>query len=335
MKSKIEGIKSVDFRIEAKGHGVVNWNGSTRLVTIADGKDKTIDNHTLPKLRRYTNLNGKYWDDGKPKYKYTNEIDFEKTPLYISQNCIRHHLFRANSFFDFQSEEVVNNLDKLICSMVGLVRGYVIPKPNEDKRTSALLLEDFVDTLHEGNYEQMVKAGSKEKVKNKKGKESSASLFSKTTFGDTHYKAYGSISIEQLQFISLDSKFSRQAITYAQEKDKKALAKKLTDYINELGNTDKAEAVYHKNYVRQGSIYDIGEAGILLNDEAVDIVVNEMLDLLENLTIRQAKGYMYVDKIELDYNDSSKAKDMMRIKNGGDGNSEKGKLKYAQYFVGV
>ena len=336
MTNKIEGIKSVDFYIEAKGNGVVNWNGSTRLVTIADnGKDKIIDNHTLPKLRKYSNLSGEYWDDGKPKYKYTNEIDFKETPLYISQNCIRHHLFRANSFLDFQSPEVINNLDKLLCSMVGLVRGYVITKPNEDKRTSALLLEDFVDQLGNGNYEQMVKAGTKEKTKNKVGKESSASLYSKTTFGKTHYKACGSISIEQLQFISLDSKFSRQAITYAQEKDKKILAEKLTNYINELGNTDKAEAIYHKNYVRQGSIYDIGEAGILLNDAAIDVVVNEMLGLLENLTIRQAKGYMYVDKIELDYNDGSKAKDMMRIKDHGEVNPEKGELKYAQYFVGV
>ncbi len=166
---KITGIRSVDFKIIAKGHGVVNWNGSARLVTIADGKDKIIDNHTLPKLRSYNNING-YWDDGKPKYKYTNDIDFSKTPLYISQNCIRHHLFRESSFLDLQSDEVIRNLDRLLCSMVGLVRGYVIPS-TENKRTSALLLEDFVDTLHNGNFEQMGKSGTKEKKETKSGKE--------------------------------------------------------------------------------------------------------------------------------------------------------------------
>lgn len=335
MKSKIEGIKSVDFKIISKGHGVVNWNGSTRLVTIADGKDKTVDNHTLPKLRGYTNISG-YWDEGKtkPKYKYTNDIDFEKTPLYISQNCIRHHLFRENSFLDLQSKEVVENLDKLLCSMVGLVRGYVIPA-TENKRTSALLLTDFVNILPTGNFEQMGKAGSKEKKETKSGGEKSTSHFSKTTFGDTEYEAYGSISIEQLQFISLDNKFSKQAITYSTEKDRKSLAEKMTQFLNELGNTDKAKATYHNNYVRQGSIYDIGEAGILLNSEAIDILVIETLKLFENLTIRQAKGYMYVDEIEVDYNNGSRAKDMMRIKDNGNVNSSKEKLDYAQYFLGI
>ena len=42
---KITGIRSVDFKIVAKGHGVVNWNGPTNL----QGEDgKTVDNHTMP-----------------------------------------------------------------------------------------------------------------------------------------------------------------------------------------------------------------------------------------------------------------------------------------------
>ena len=336
-QSKIEGIRSVDFKIIAKGHGVVNWNGSTRLNI--DGHKKAINNHSLPKLRGYTNITYITDKDTKQEYAYknVNDIDFKKTPLYISQNCIRHHLFRENSFLDFQSKEVHENVDKLLCSIVGLVRGYVIPTTKEQKRTSALLLEDFIDISPEptGNFEQMCKAGTKEKKETKSGKEKSASHFSKTTFGDTKYIAYGSISIEQLQFISLDNKFSRQAITYSSEKDRKTLAKKMTDFLNELGDTDKAEAIYHENYVRNGSIYDIGEAGILLNDEAVDILVKETLDLLETLTIRQAKGYMYVDSIELDYNDGSTAKDMMRIKKNGIVKPLKNDMKYAEYFVGV
>lgn len=329
---KITGIRSVDFKIIAKGHGVVNWNGSLKLQPFEDGKNKPYENHTMPKLRGYNNIAG-YWDDGKPKYKYPNDIDFEKTPLYISQNCIRHHLFRENSFLDLQDKEVVENLDKLLCSVTGLVRGYVIPA-SENKRTSALLLEDFVDQLRNGNFEQMGKSGTKEKKETKSGGEKSTSLFSKTTFGDTKYISYGSISIEQLQFISLDSKFSRQAITYAREKERKELADKITSFLNHLGTTDDAKAVYHKNYVRVGSVYDIGESGILLNNKAIDILVKETLRLLENLTIRQAKGYMYVDTIEVDYNNSEKAVDMMRIRKIGNMPRDKEDIEYAQYFVG-
>ena len=53
--AKVTGIKSVDFKITAYGYGVVNWNGPTSL-TGNDGK--TVDNHTLPKLRGFSNLSG-------------------------------------------------------------------------------------------------------------------------------------------------------------------------------------------------------------------------------------------------------------------------------------
>ncbi len=198
---KITGIKSVDFEITALGHGVVNWNGSIELNIRVKGADKKVTNHSLPKLRGYSNIKG-HWDDGNPKYKYAEDIDFKENRLYISQNCIRHHLFKDQGLFDLQSPEVARNMDKLLCSITGLVRGYVIPK-QEYKRTSALLLEDFVDQLGNGNFEQMGKSGSKEKKTTKSGDEKSPTMFSKTTFGDTEYKSYGSISIEQLQFISL------------------------------------------------------------------------------------------------------------------------------------
>ena len=186
---KVTGIKSVDFKIIAKGHGVVNWNGSPNLMTTQDGKDTKINNHAMPKLRGYTNIKG-YWDDGNPKYRHTEDVSFSTTPLYVSQNCIRHHLFKDEGVVDLQSGEVANNMDKLLCSITGLVRGYVVPA-TEHKRTSALLLTDFVDRLHNGNFEQMGKSGTKEKKQTKSGGEKSTSMFSKTTYGDTEYEAYG------------------------------------------------------------------------------------------------------------------------------------------------
>ena len=91
---KITGIKSVDFKVKALGHGVVNWNGPTTLQN--DGK--IIDNHTLPKLRGYTNLTGKESENGYKLKKSPSDINFKQNPLYISQNCIRHHLFREQAF---------------------------------------------------------------------------------------------------------------------------------------------------------------------------------------------------------------------------------------------
>ena len=183
---KVTGIKSVDFKVTALGHGVVNWNGPTTL-TGDDGK--TVDNHTLPKLRGYTNLTGKVKEDTGYQYKKEpTDIDFKKTPLYISQNCIRHHLFRDQAFDIHYAAE--KSLQGVLASVTGLIRGFVVPS-SQCKRTSPLLMEDFVDELGNGNFEQFGQAGERD----------SSSFFSKTTFGDTKYTSYGSISIEQLLFI--------------------------------------------------------------------------------------------------------------------------------------
>lgn len=320
---KVTGIKSVDFKIIAVGHGVVNWNGPTTL----SNEGRTVDNHTLPKLRGYTNLTGKIKEETGYKYKKeAADIDFKENPLYISQNCIRHHLFRDQAFdLHFAAEK---NLEQVLASLTGLIRGYVVPA-SQCKRTSPLLLEDFVDTLGNGNFEQMGRSGSKEKEKNKKGEESSNSFFSKTTFGDTEYTSYGSIGIEHLEFISLDNKFDRAAMII-KDNQGQDVAQKVQDFIQSLAPERQPKAVFHPNYVRKGTIYQEGEAGILLDQEAIDILVKTTLDLIANLSIRQAKGYMYVDSIEVDYNDSNK---MMRIKRSPDEISPEPKTDYAVYFA--
>lgn len=292
---KIEGIRSIDFKINALGHGVVNWNGPTTL----SNEGKTVDNHTLPKLRGYTNLTGRIKEESGYKYKKeATDINFKETPLYISQNCIRHHLFREQAFdLHFAKER---NLTPVVASITGLMRGFVVPS-SQCKRTSPLLLEDFVDELGNGNFDQFGQAGERD----------SSSFFSKTTFGDTKYTSYGSISIEQLQFISLDNKFDRAAMII-KEGQGEEVAEQVQEFIQSLNPELEPKAIFHPNYVRGGTIFEEGEQGILLNQDAIQILVDEMLDMLRNLFIRQAKGYMYVDDLEVDYNNSNK---MMRFKN--------------------
>lgn len=335
---KVTGIKSVDFKITALGHGVVNWNGPTQLSH--DGAN--VDNHSLPKLRGYTNLTGQVSDKGFNYKKDITDIDFKKTPLYISQNCIRHHLFRDQAFdIHYANENKIDDLQGVLASITGLIRGYVVPS-SQCKRTSSLLMEDFVDELGNGNFEQMGRSGGKDdkeeskevdgkKVKAKK----STSFFSKTTFGDTKYTSYGSISIEQLQFISLDKKFDRAAMIIKNDGQGEEIAQAVQDYIQSLNPDLNPQATFHQNYVRGGTIFEEGENGILLINDAVQALVEHTLQMISELSIRQAKSYMYVDEILVDYNDSHK---MMRIKPSrhpgrGEGEiSEQQNSDYAVYF---
>lgn len=319
---KVTGIKSVDFKIKALGHGVVNWNGPTTLQS--DGR--IIDNHTLPKLRGYTNLTGKVSEKGYKLKKDPSDINFKHNPLYISQNCIRHHLFRDQAYDLHYAKEKA--LEKVIASITGLIRGYVVPS-SQCKRTSPLLVEDFVDQLGNGNFEQFGRAGGKEKEMTKSGEEKSSTFFSKTTFGDTEYLSYGSISIEQLQFISLDNKFDRAAMTNIKEGQGEEVAQLVQDYIRSLNPELSPDATFHENYVRNGTIFEEGENGILLDQDAIRILVETTIQKIKELSIRQAKSYMYVDEVWVDYNDSTK---MMRIKRDFSQIENQPKSDYAIYF---
>jgi hypothetical protein len=308
---KVTGIKSVDFKIKALGHGVVNWNGPTTL----QDEGRIIDNHTLPKLRGYTNITGKESEKGYKLKKSPTDIDFKKTPLYISQNCVRHHLFREQAFDLHNAGE--RNLQKVLASVTGLIRGYVVPS-SQCKRTSPLLMEDFIDQLGNGNFEQFGQAGARD----------SSSFFSKTTFGDTEYLSYGSISIEQLEFISLDNKFDRCAMVIKDGQGEE-IAQAVQAFIQSLNPALKPQAVFHNNYVRNGTIFEEGEMGILLNNDAIQALVEHTISRIAELSIRQAKSYMYVDEILVDYNDSNK---MMRIKQDEASIAEAPESDYASYF---
>lgn len=333
MKNKVTGIKSVDFKVEAIGNGVVNWNGKTIVGNPKGGKE--LDNHMIPKLRGYNNETGQISEKGHRFKKLASEIDFKETPLYVSQNCIRHHLFKNESHdMHFASKigtkdnkinsltsKIGQNLDpkKLLISISGLLRGYVIPN-TQCKRKSPLLIDDFVDTLGNGNFEQFGNSGEKD----------SNSIYSKTTFGKTKYVAHGSISIEDLQFISLDKKFDRESFVLKNDKSGEELAKELSDFIASLDiiNGSKVNVEYG-DFIRVGTIYNEPEKGLLLNDAAVSILVELMIEMIEELSIKQAKGWLSVSSIEVDYNDS---KSMMRIVKDPQSIETEKDTEYAVYY---
>jgi hypothetical protein len=305
---KITGIKSVDFKIEASGEGVVNWNGG--FTVSSDGTN--INNHSFPKLRGFTNIE-KYVDRVNSTtgevfksavFKDAQNIDFSKTPLYISQNCLRHYIFK-NLVLNPQDVKDDASAKKQLCSLYGLIRGYTctIKVVGSLKRKSALRLGDFVDQLGNGNFENLVRSGEK-KSKVSKGDAADTSFYSRTTFGKTQYIGNGSINIEDLQFISLDNIFDRKAVGVSSEQEAIALADSITTYLKTLNSDLTPVATYNKSYIRVANILNEAEEGILLNDDAITILVDATLQLIKDLYITTRNGYMIVDNIVIDYNNA-------------------------------
>ena len=288
---KITGIKSVDIKIEAEGFGVVNFNGSTSIYS--DQAKKEVNNHMLPKMRGVDMMRIKKFEDVN-----------EKARLYISQNCIRNGLF---SGFTYNLKSVtLNNVAEVLSSIVGLVRGFVVADGTSLKRKSPLLMEDFIsDENTVLNYEQFSQANNKSKT----------SMFSKHTVGDVKYSAYASINIEDLQFLPIEDTLSRSCYReVVSEEQGLELAKQITTFLKSLDfeNAYSPEAIFNNNYVRINSISKEGEAGILLNNDAISLVVQEVITLIKDLYISRSRAYVKVKNIIVDYNSEK----TMRIKDG-------------------
>ena len=113
------------------------------------------------------------------------------------------------------------------------------------------------------------------------------------------------------------------------EGDGEKIAEAVQLFIKSLAPERNPKAIFNKNYVRGGTIFEEGEVGIMLDNEAIGILIQETLRMISELNIRQAKGYMYVDSLLVDYNDSHK---MMRIKRSESDISETPESNYAVYF---
>lgn len=305
---KISGIKSVDFAIKAEGFGVVNWNGSASLYS--HQAEKYVDNHLLPKLRGIDMLRVKGFGD----------ID-DKAKLYISQNCVKSEIFRS---FTYGLKEVsLANVDEVLQSLIGLVRGYVIAEGSTSlKRKSPLFLEDFV--AEEGtklNYEQFSQSAARNET----------SIFSKHTVGEVKYTAFGSINIEDLQFLPLEDSLGRSCYREVITEDEgHSLAKAITSYLKTLDfdGVKSPEAVFANNYVRINAVSKAGEAGILLNDDAISLLVEEVLSLIRDLYISRSRAYVEVKDFIVDYNDGKP----MRIKTQLDSIDSEKSTNYAVYY---
>lgn len=300
--NKITGVHSVDFKIEATGHGCINWNGS---VSLMGDNGKEVKNHSVPKMRGWTNKSGKVKDENGYEYKVgVHDIDMKNTPMYISQNCLKHHIFKRDMPFHL-GKLLEKHAEVFLRKPTGLLRGYAITAQTPLMKKSPVLLEDLYDELGNCNFEVLSTATSKEYSE-------TGGFYSKTTVGNTRYVGYGSINIEELQFVSCDGLFGRSAIGLSlDENEVKQLACDMTvmlrDTANELEISNmNPVAEYNECWVRDGSLMAIGEAGILLNNDALFILVKYFEKLLISLFIHQARGWMQIDDLKMDFNDSGK-----------------------------
>lgn len=289
--SKISGIKTVDFIVCASGEGVVNHNGAMSVYNPSAGQ--TIKNHLFPKLRGVDPMRKVVKDGDKVMGMSLADPDLATAALVVSASCIRSHLFKGVSFGVAQMTR--NIAGDALASLLGLMRGYLITDGGANfPRKSPLHITDFECAKPGLRYNQGSKACS----------HAETSLHSNfATDKDLQYVGKGSISIEDLQFIPLENTHGRSSYSEAiSMAEGLALSEHVTQYLQDISGREDAKAEFVTNAVRTGTFVKEGEAGLLLNDAAMDVAIQETLELLRTLYVRQAKGFLRVDEVLVDYN---------------------------------
>lgn len=327
----IIGIKSVDFYLTATGEGVVNHNGSFPVWNPSAGK--VVDNHMFPKLRGYDPMQRLSHETAAgekgTKVMRLDDPALAQAQLIVSSECVRAEVFREVSFG--LARVTPDNVTDVLASLHGLVRGYLITVPGGSfPRKSPLHVTDLCCENPQLAFNQ----GTNASARVVDGGETSIYSYFKTG-KDLIYEGKASLSIEDLQFIPLENSLGRSAYDHQVSiATGHALAEKITAYLQALSPAGLQPAArFVKKAVRVGAVQQLGEAGILLNDDALRLLCAEVTELLQNLYIRQGKGYVQMQSVLVDYNTSGK---VFRAAGGNTAVAESQPTQaFAQYYTEV
>lgn len=283
MKKKT--VKSILLRIKIEGYGIVNYDGGDQK-WVFNGTEisrmRTMhDNTTYAKKNFYKD------SEGKTDYK-----------IKISNDCLKHSIFEKE--IPFQSPNVShekNILYSFIGSPAYILRGgfFEFGKGSSAfKRKSPFTLNDAEQVANEDGttamsvIETFAKSGKK-RTDNTIDEKADSTFFKKETVGDITYKAEGTLDLEQLQFMSTDIIFDRNAFN-ADEFDlfSKFLKTRMENFNSELGW-----------YGMKNSVNQIPEYGFKFTNDNILFLVKHLFQSILEMNIRR-KGALAVTN-ELEY----------------------------------
>jgi len=294
-------VKFVELNIRASGFGCVNTNGNVNPKTGVEGSDDGYKNKIFPKSR-----------GGQ---------------LYISNNSIRGYYFANeargvmlagkagfNNNKGESGELVIGKADfpkvsqTFAGSYLGLLRGYMLTQKGGEsiKRKSPLMVTDWVNhnKLEPNKNEVMVN----HLALTDDGKKDKNSLFYAETWGDTDYKSRAIISVENLQFISMDSRLGQKEVDFGFNPKKNDVTEDINGFIESLTEnirtiatkrnmTTEGISATYGTYTKKDVLFQFIEEGILLSNQAIHTLVTETIERFKEFQIVKSSGFVKVDNV--------------------------------------
>lgn len=289
-------IKSIAFRMQLKGYGVVNFDGIEQKDVLKYQCGTYIkDNHKGKKTSNYKFAKKEFFE--LPKEEQTEYKKFGYR-LKISNDCLRHALLHV------PYNPSIVNCDPILAhhtfSQTRLIRGWSWMYPEGIKPTitksSALSISqassDAVPFL-EIQTQDIPKDKSDDENEDK-----STSLYYRENVGNVNYTVDGFIDVERLQFISADIFFGRMAIhPYWMEGDNSLMDK---TFMNLYGRIPYKKG-WWQSTTASLSPY-VGEYGVKFDNEFVVSLLKDLLKRLLYLNITRATAYTKTTKLEINLN---------------------------------
>lgn len=182
-------VKSILFKVKARGRGIINFNGSETK--------RVVDyyNFSTEKFSEKTHKNSKFAKKVLEEDENGNIIQ----KIMVSSYCIGYNLFGEEMPF---SSSVLNiNSDyymPFISTRTGLLKGWMFPQKSSFSlvKKSPITLTDFIQTNGSVAVDQ---------VRSSAGLKTDTSFFKEEHVGDIEYESMGSVSLKDLQFLSLST----------------------------------------------------------------------------------------------------------------------------------
>ena len=277
----MEKIKSILFKMDMKGHGIVNFDNSDQKWMFHSRHNNGVPHHLYTANNNviYAKKNFYYNNDGNLDYK-----------IKISSECIKKEMFGDD--YVAQSSKIVHNpviLNSYISSPMSHIRGYMFADKVSLKRKSALTIEDAEATNNVISYLDVASV-SGEKIDESKGESQSGNNFYfHENVGEIEYSTRGIIDLESLQFVPCDQVFDR----YALNPDDFGLYKK---FMTQWFDGFNSELGY---YIKNGSACDIPELGFVMCDKDVLFLVKNVLTKILKTRIRRKNAMAEVTNLKI------------------------------------
>lgn len=281
-------IKSIAFRMQLEGNGVVNFDGNEQKkilkflcgTPINDGGGQN-ENYKFAK-KEFFEL---------PKEEQTEYKKFGYR-LKISSECLRHALF--NETYNPSIIYTAPLLAHYTFSKSRLIQGWMWA--DSTKTTPSVVKSSALSISHaSSDAVPFLELQTQDIPKEKTSDESSTSLYFKENVGRVNYNVDGFIDIEKLQFLSADPFFGRMAVNASWVEGEDCLMDKT--FMNLYGCIPYKKGWWQSS-TQHMSKY-VGEFGMKFDNEFVVMLLKDLLKRLLNMNITRATAYAKTAKLEI------------------------------------